>query len=69
MTRQLALVRGMRETRDLAGNIISNEPSDCRTYTCDTGSMPSERFERLIAMLAIDFRHALMVFHQLIQGK
>lgn len=59
----------MKQDRDLDGNIISNEPTEVRTYSYGTGAILSERLERLIVMLSKDFRQALMVFHQLVQGK
>ena len=63
------MTRTMSRGRDQAGNIVSDEPAEVRTYNYDTGSIPSKRFEELIAMLAKDYRQGLMQFHQLIQGK
>ena len=63
------IIRSMKQDRDLDGNIISNEPAEVRTYSYGTGTIPSERLERLIVMISTDFRQALMVFHQLVQGK
>ena len=55
-------------TRDFDGNIVSNEPSETRTYHYATGLIPAKRIEELICMMTKDFRQGLFTFHQHIQG-
>ena len=58
----------MMSDRDLDGNILSDEPTEIRTYNYATGLIPARRMEELLCLISKDYRQSLMVFHQLVQG-
>ena len=61
--------RSMPHARDFDGNIVSSETTDVRTYKYATGLIPSKRLEELLCLMAKDYRQALFVYHQMVQGE
>ena len=57
------------QTRDLDGNILSEEPSERQPYQYRTGEIPSWEFEILIRAITIDEFQGCLVYHQAVQGK
>ena len=68
-SRTFNMLKPFPQGRDEDRNIISNEPTEVRLYEHDTGLIPSKRFEELIRLMTKDPHQALLIYHQLIQGK
>ena len=68
-TRAATMRRTMQGNRDLDGNILNNERCDVQTYAYGTGGIPAYRYENLMKAIALDGNQAVLVFHQLAQGK
>ena len=63
------MLKMMVGDRDYDGNIVGYDHCEVRTWDYKTANIPSYRFENLLKIIAVDSNQALLLFHQLIQGK
>ena len=68
-TRNPSMLKMMVGDRDYDGNIVGYDHCEVRTWDYKTANIPSYRFENLLKIIAVDSNQALLLFHQLIQGK
>ena len=57
-----------RDTRDLDGNKVSDEPSEQYTYKYNTGDIPSAGLEEVCRLMATDDINNAFMYHARMQG-